>query len=105
MLAAVRLVVALALVVAQGSGLPAAASSPPPEQTVTAIESPVEQRIEVLDSPDEQRVEAIDPAEAQAISEGTKDPRNRGLRTAGKVVVGVFAAVFSLAAMVALLLV
>ena len=105
MLPRVRLLVALVVLVV-GLVLPASATSPPPgEQSVIALEPPVEQRIEVLDPTDEQQVEAVDPADAQAVTGGTKNPGTRGLRTAGKVVVVVFAVVFSLAATAALLLV
>jgi hypothetical protein len=75
------------------------------EQTVEDLNPPVEQRIESLDAADEQRVEAIDTASAmQQIGHGTEDPDSKGARTAGKVVVGVFAVIFSVAAMAASLM-
>ena len=105
MLPRVRLVVAR-VVLAVGLVLPASGSSTPrAEQSVVALEPQVEQGVEALDPADEQQVEAVDPAAVQAVTEGTKDPRNRALRTATKVVVATLAVVLSLAATAALMLV
>lgn len=85
--------------------LPArAATDAPGEQVITGIEAGTEQRVEALTPEDEQRVEAVDAGDAQQITQGTKDQRYRGLRTAGKIVVGVCAAVFSVGVMMASLL-
>ena len=93
------------LVLACGLALPAGAETgAAPEQVITAVTPEREQRIEAVTPSGEQRVEAVDPDEAQRVAEGTKDPGNRGLRTAGRIAVGVMAAVLSVAAMAASLL-
>ena len=74
---------ALAVVLA----LPALASGPPPEQTVTVIEPGTEQRVQPIVPAGEQRVDAIDPAEAQRISEGSQGGVRRGVNAVSKVFV------------------
>jgi hypothetical protein len=76
------------------------------EQTVTPIEQVPEQRIEAVGGPGEQRVEDLTAEQAQQSVSGTtpKSGAQRAASTAGKVALGVFAVVASVATMVASLL-
>lgn len=76
------------------------------EQSVTAIQQAPEQRIEGIAPPGEQRVENLTAAEAEQAVNGTtpKTGSQRAASTAGKIALGVMAAVVSIATMVASLL-
>ena len=73
-------------------------------QDITVIEQHDEQRIQELHPGSEERVVALNSDAAQQVREGTTPVENRGLHTAGKVAVGVFATAFSLGVMAASLL-
>jgi hypothetical protein len=82
--------------------LPADATTDPPDaQTVTPVTPPAEQRLEPLVPQGEQRVEALSQEGFQEITGGRKSPLRRGAETAGKVVLGVFAASVAIGAMLA----
>ena len=65
---------------------------------------PAEQRVEPLTPQGEQQIEAVDLTGQQDVGEGTKSDSRRAAETAGKVVLGVFAAAIALAAAAASLL-
>jgi len=75
----------LALVVVLA--LPALASEPPAEQSVTVIGPGTEQRIQPIAPAGEQHVDAINPDEAQRISEGSQGRLRRGVDAVSKVFV------------------
>jgi len=78
-------------------------ASAPAEQAVTAIEQVPEQRIEGIAQPGEQRVENLTAEQAEQTVNGTtpKTGAQRAASTAGKVFLGVFAVVASVATMAA----
>lgn len=83
--------------------LPIGAASEVPEQSVVPL-APAEQRVEPLVPQGEQQIEAVDQAGLQGVGQGTKSESRRAAETAGKVVLGVFAAAIALAAAAASLL-
>jgi len=96
----VRLLLALALALCLA--VPAFAAGDVPEQTVTVIEPQAEQRVEPVVASGEQPVTMLGAEGEQQVMTGEeKGPVRRGFETAGKVVLGVFAAGTSLAIMVA----
>ncbi len=91
----VRRFVPLALAVALAGVLSARAA----EQVVTPITPPAEQRVVPIEPAGAQRVEPVSAAEVQRIREGTTPPESAGARmasTAGKILLGVFAAGMSI---------
>jgi hypothetical protein len=76
------------------------------DQTVTAIEQVPEQRVEGIAPQGEQRVENLTAEQAEQTVNGTapKSGAQRAASTAGKIALGVMAAVVSIATMAASLL-
>lgn len=95
----------LALLVLTGRlALPVLAANEVPEQAVIPVAPEVEQRVEGLTPDAEQRVEAVDGQGAQQVMSGTTPERQGPLATAGKVTVGVLAALLSVGTILASLL-
>ena len=102
MLPGVRRLLALAGL-ALSLALPVGAAGDASEQAVVPL-APAEQRVEPLTPQGEQQIEAVDLTGQQDVGEGTKSDSRRAAETAGKVVLGVFAAAIALAAAAASLL-
>ena len=84
----------------------AASASAPAEQAVVPIEQVPEQRVEGIAQPGEQRVEDLTAEQAEQAVNGTT-PRSgaqRAASTAGKIALGIVAAVVAVGSMAASLL-